>query len=123
MKFASTLVFSALCLLAWDHVQMVHGQCWANSYGRGVGTVPTGCNGDKDGSLCYEQCKSGFDGDSSFFTFLFLNLILVLNSSFFFGTKKQAWAPSAGRSVKTGTPTRVSLVSVAPILRARAAAA
>ena len=34
------------------------------SYGRGVGTIPTGCNDEKenDAGLCYKPCKDGYKG-------------------------------------------------------------
>jgi hypothetical protein len=38
--------------------------CAKQSYGRGVGTVPTACSGGKeyDAGLCYDRCRAGFDG-------------------------------------------------------------
>lgn len=33
-----------------------------DSYGRGVGVVPTACEGELDAGLCYEPCRDGFDG-------------------------------------------------------------
>ena len=37
--------------------------CWKGSYGRGVGTIPTGCGSKQyDAGLCYVYCKSGYDG-------------------------------------------------------------
>ena len=39
--------------------------CWKNTYGRGVGTIPTTCpddRSDKEGGLCYTQCKAGYTG-------------------------------------------------------------
>jgi hypothetical protein len=39
------------------------GVCWRQSYGRGVGTIPTECpEQDKNGALCYDKCAAGFDG-------------------------------------------------------------
>ena len=37
--------------------------CWKDSYGRGVGVIPTTC-GDKqyDAGLCYPYCKEGYKG-------------------------------------------------------------
>ena len=37
--------------------------CWKNSFGRGVGTIPTDC-GDKENQagLCYNRCRSGYYG-------------------------------------------------------------
>ena len=35
--------------------------CWKDSYGRGVGTIPTECPGRKKiGALCYSHCPSGY---------------------------------------------------------------
>jgi hypothetical protein len=38
--------------------------CWKNSYGRGVGTIPTACLSGKqyDAGLCYNPCNSGYRG-------------------------------------------------------------
>lgn len=38
--------------------------CQKQSYGRGVGTVPTSCDGGKqyDAGLCYTPCRAGFVG-------------------------------------------------------------
>jgi len=38
--------------------------CQKHSYGRGVGTVPTSCDGGKqyDAGLCYTPCRAGFVG-------------------------------------------------------------
>jgi hypothetical protein len=38
--------------------------CAKKSYGRGVGTVPTRCQGgmEYDAGLCYQPCRSGFNG-------------------------------------------------------------
>jgi hypothetical protein len=34
-----------------------------NSYGRGAGTIPTGCGNDQnDAGLCYTRCRAGYDG-------------------------------------------------------------
>ncbi len=34
-----------------------------NSYGRGAGTIPTGCGNDQnDAGLCYTRCKNGYSG-------------------------------------------------------------
>lgn len=35
--------------------------CWRDSYGRGVGKIPTECpDKDKIGLLCYTKCPSGY---------------------------------------------------------------
>ncbi|WP_273455893.1 RICIN domain-containing protein [Nevskia ramosa] len=36
--------------------------CWRDSYGRGVGQIPTNCDTDEqeDGGLCYARCKGGY---------------------------------------------------------------
>lgn len=38
--------------------------CWIDSYGRGVGTIPTSCEGGKeyDAGLCYQKCNDGYYG-------------------------------------------------------------
>ena len=38
--------------------------CWRDSYGRGVGTIPTNCGSGKqyDAGLCYGNCRSGYAG-------------------------------------------------------------
>ena len=38
--------------------------CWKDSYGRGVGYIPTGCQYDqqKQGLLCYPACNAGYSG-------------------------------------------------------------
>ncbi len=38
--------------------------CWKDSYGRGVGTIPTGCDSGKenDTGLCYSKCNAGYIG-------------------------------------------------------------
>jgi len=37
--------------------------CWKDSYGRGVGLVPSVCGSGKQqiGALCYDQCPSGYE--------------------------------------------------------------
>ncbi len=54
--------------IALDVVQRIHAKenqpqsCWKNSYGRGVGTIPTTCNGntEKNAGLCYTRCNAGY---------------------------------------------------------------
>ena len=38
--------------------------CWKDSYGRGVGTIPSDCefSQEKQGLLCYPKCAAGFTG-------------------------------------------------------------
>lgn len=38
------------------------GVCWKNTYGRGVGKIPSGCSGDykQHGLLCYKNCPNGY---------------------------------------------------------------
>ena len=44
--------------------------CWKLAYGRGVGKPITSCDGwypdnqDKDGALCYNECRDGYGGDA-----------------------------------------------------------
>ena len=65
MNLNLVLIFQIVCILAFKQLQIVSGQCWATSYGRGVGTVPSSCDDDqdKDASLCYKECKSGYSGN------------------------------------------------------------
>lgn len=38
--------------------------CWKKTYGRGVGTIPTGCGSKQNNSgLCYPYCKSNYSGN------------------------------------------------------------
>lgn len=35
--------------------------CWKNTYGRGVGTIPTNCGGkENQAGLCYNRCRDGY---------------------------------------------------------------
>lgn len=38
--------------------------CWMQTYGRGVGQIPSACAAgqEKDGALCYPTCAAGYDG-------------------------------------------------------------
>ena len=37
--------------------------CWKQAYGRGVGGIGSECKAeDKNGLLCYPQCKTGYKG-------------------------------------------------------------
>ncbi|QJR16267.1 hypothetical protein [Usitatibacter palustris] len=37
--------------------------CWRDSYGRGAGTIPSGCgSGQNDAGLCYNNCNAGYTG-------------------------------------------------------------
>lgn len=40
------------------------GFCWKDTYGRGVGTIPTDCGAgqQKSGLLCYPSCAAGYTG-------------------------------------------------------------
>ena len=40
--------------------------CWKDSYGRGVGTIPNTCASglQKEGALCYEPCKTGYESST-----------------------------------------------------------
>lgn len=40
--------------------------CWKDSYGRGVGTIPDTCSSgmQKEGALCYEPCKAGYESST-----------------------------------------------------------
>jgi hypothetical protein len=69
MKISSTLLLFALLALAQigSSLQLKAAHdieaefCWKDSYGRGVGIIPTDC-GEKEkiGLLCYKRCPSGY---------------------------------------------------------------
>ncbi len=57
------------CKSGWDDhpascYKSVFKWKFKKSYGRGVGTIPTGCDGGKenDAGLCYKECKDGYKG-------------------------------------------------------------
>jgi hypothetical protein len=59
---------ASLSLTAEHQAGYEHEFCWKDTYGRGVGKVPSSCASDKDriGLLCYDKCpdgmkRSGFD--------------------------------------------------------------
>lgn len=71
MKKSICVIFTrlALCLLSLCMVSFANAQstaefCWKDSYGRGVGTIPTACNAGQtyDAGLCYDNCRSGYTG-------------------------------------------------------------
>ncbi len=63
---ASLLVCAAWLMLVPAEVYGQEGDiCWKDSYGRGVGTIPTVCSdggGVNDAGLCYEPCREGYKG-------------------------------------------------------------
>jgi hypothetical protein len=68
MKFSlSTVALLFFVELAFtlslkNHDDPLSEFCWKDSYGRGVGTIPSICpnNKDKIGLLCYDKCPSGY---------------------------------------------------------------
>ena len=51
-------------VMEWIKLQMTREEtpfCWRDSYGRGVGVIPTTCPSGKEkiGELCYSKCPSG----------------------------------------------------------------
>jgi hypothetical protein len=54
----------AMTLLLGGKAYAAEDFYWKNSYGRGGGAVPTSSCGSKqaDAGLCYDQCKSGYNG-------------------------------------------------------------
>lgn len=61
----SALSLMSWAALLWLAAPAARGEfCWRESYGRGVGTIPTSCNGGQqyDAGLCYDQCQSGMKG-------------------------------------------------------------
>lgn len=62
MRTAIALLMGMMALSSTMHA--AEGFCWKSSYGRGVGTIPKDCSFDeqKQGLLCYPQCKAGYTG-------------------------------------------------------------
>jgi hypothetical protein len=52
---------TSLSLTATHQAGYEHEFCWKDTYGRGVGKVPSSCPSTKDkiGLLCYDKCPSG----------------------------------------------------------------
>jgi hypothetical protein len=51
----------ALSITLEETHDITHEFCWKDSYGRGVGKIPTHCkNRDRIGLLCYDRCPRGF---------------------------------------------------------------
>ena len=63
--FAPALVAVALLVIGLAPVTVASGQdvCWRDSYGRGVGTIPTTCPSGQvnDAGLCYDTCRAGYE--------------------------------------------------------------
>jgi hypothetical protein len=57
---ASLLAATVVC----SPVSAESNYCWKDSYGRGIGTIPTDCgfSEEKQGLLCYPACKDGYTG-------------------------------------------------------------
>jgi hypothetical protein len=57
-RFAIALVAAIGCALP---AIAADDFCWKDSYGRGVGTIPTICSGGKENQagLCYDKCRAG----------------------------------------------------------------
>lgn len=60
------LLMAILCLASSlslnNHEDSVAEFCWKDTYGRGVGVVPSVCPSDKDkiGALCYSKCPANY---------------------------------------------------------------
>lgn len=56
------LIFHAVASIELEEThEITHTFCWKDSYGRGVGTIPTECGSRrKIGLLCYDHCPSGY---------------------------------------------------------------
>lgn len=64
-KLRYIVLVSVLSFAAVSHATVTSDQfCWRDSYGRGVGTIPTSCTAGKtyDTGLCYESCRAGYTG-------------------------------------------------------------
>lgn len=64
LKWLTTilLISTVISLQIGTTHDIVHDYCWKDSYGRGVGTIPSECasNYEKLGLLCYDRCPSGY---------------------------------------------------------------
>ena len=61
LKLACFLAFIYVFMALFAHEAQC--QCWATSYGRGVGKIPSVCkNGEKQAGLCYKKCKKDYTG-------------------------------------------------------------
>ncbi len=57
------LGFLLFCTMVLVHAQVNKEFCWKDSYGRGVGTIPTSCGTmEYDAGLCYNKCPAGYYG-------------------------------------------------------------
>jgi hypothetical protein len=55
------IVELAFTISVKNHEDPLAEFCWKDSYGRGVGTIPSVCGArDKIGLLCYDRCPNGF---------------------------------------------------------------
>lgn len=55
------IVESALAISLKSHDDSIAEFCWRDSYGRGVGSIPTECGDlEKIGLLCYPKCPEGY---------------------------------------------------------------
>lgn len=66
MVVLKKLLLTGLLMLSGSMIAFAADDfCWKDSYGRGVGEIPTQCTVGKDyqAGLCYESCKTGFSGE------------------------------------------------------------
>jgi len=55
------LIAQVLCITMRNHQDTMAEFCWRDSYGRGVGTIPSTCGTlEKIGLLCYPPCPAGY---------------------------------------------------------------
>lgn len=64
MKHFAMVLFASVMLLSGPVFSTAQDICWKDSYGRGVGTIPSQCPSgmEKDGLLCYPACRAGYKG-------------------------------------------------------------
>lgn len=65
METRSGMTLFTLLVLGWLSVPAAAQDadiCWKDTYGRGVGTIPSSCSSDRynDAGLCYPQCRAGY---------------------------------------------------------------
>lgn len=57
----AAIAYAAVSLTLEQSHDIEHEFCWKDSYGRGVGIIPTDCGSKRKlGLLCYDHCPHGY---------------------------------------------------------------
>jgi hypothetical protein len=100
----SALLSVVMMFVAFAAMPVQADFCWRDSYGRGVGTVPKACadsNRAMDEGLCYNKCKSGWDGKA---TVCYQNCPSGFRDDGLLCAKPAAYTVGAGYPWKFGDP-------------------